>query len=435
MTAKRCRTNVIAALVGFAFFSSTDRAWAQDGFFTPTGSAATPREFRQPANLVLLQDGRAFIAGQNSAKDTMTNRADIYDPASGTWSPTGSMNGAKDSPCIALADGRVLVPGSPTEIWNPATGTFSNAPGSFGGRHSSGTLLRDGRVLVTDGQGASAALFDSTTGLFSATANNMSRPGVREAVPLNDGRVLLLNVSDGAPGVADIYDPPTNLFTATGPTNSAHVSGKLTRLADGRALATGGPSTSRTAEVFDPSTACWTPTGSLVVARSNHVAVLLASGEVLVVGGRSGSTVTATAELYNPATGTFSLTGSMSVLRAEHGAVLLRDGRVLVYGGEPGDAPFWSTAEIYTPGPAARIQGLIALIQDFNLSHGIANSLSVKLANALKALRAPNAATRRDATNHLTAFINAVEAQRGKALTGAQATTLVQVAEALLLQL
>lgn len=67
-----------------------------------------------------------------------------------------------------------------------------------------------------------------------------------------------------------------------------------------------------------------------------------------------------------------------------------------------------------------------------NLQQGIENSLDAKLENAQDALLAANAGNRNDAVNKLEAFVNAVEALRGKALTDAQADQLVSVANSII---
>ncbi|MHB8958321.1 MAG: Kelch repeat-containing protein [Candidatus Limnocylindrales bacterium] len=65
--------------------------------------------------------------------------AELFDPKTGTWSPTGSMRWARDgASAVTLGDGRVLVSGGevnlddehlPTaEIYDPATGRFNAAP-------------------------------------------------------------------------------------------------------------------------------------------------------------------------------------------------------------------------------------------------------------------------------------------------------------------
>ena len=68
----------------------------------------------------------------------------------------------------------------------------------------------------------------------------------------------------------------------------------------------------------------------------------------------------------------------------------------------------------------------------FNLKQGIANSLDAKLQNAMEAYQAANAGNRQDVINKLMAFINAVEAQRGKELTSAQADQLIAEANRIL---
>jgi len=84
------------------------------------------------------------------------------------------------------------------------------------------------------------------------------------------------------------------------------------------------------------------------------------------------------------------------------------------------------TVEVLTAAQA--IQQLAGVVASYNLQQGIANSLDAKLQNTLDALNAANAGQRQDAANKLLAFINAVEAQRGKQLTSAQADALVSMA-------
>ena len=92
--------------------------------------------------------------------------------------------------------------------------------------------------------------------------------------------------------------------------------------------------------------------------------------------------------------------------------------------GNSSQKPF--TVELLTAAQA--IQQLAGLVASYNLQQGIANSLDAKLQNAIDALNAANAGQRQDAVNKLQAFINAVEAQRGKELTNAQADALLSMA-------
>ena len=88
--------------------------------------------------------------------------AELYDPATGTWSATGSLG---TDPCCAhrhvLPNGKVLVAGgsrrryhslTSAELYDPAAGTWS-ATGSLGtARHwHTATLLPNGKILVAGG--------------------------------------------------------------------------------------------------------------------------------------------------------------------------------------------------------------------------------------------------------------------------------------------
>jgi hypothetical protein len=70
-------------------------------------------------------------------------------------------------------------------------------------------------------------------------------------------------------------------------------------------------------------------------------------------------------------------------------------------------------------------QQLIDTVAGFNLRQGIANSLDAKLSNAQKAFEKAGPGDTASACGMLGAFINEVQAQSGKALTVAQATTLI----------
>ena len=106
----------------------------KSGTFSPTGSMASARGYH---TATLLADGRVLVAGGSSSPEVLAS-AELYDPKSGTFSPTGSMSIARAGYHTAtlLPDGRVLVAGgSPTgdsrdalastERYDPKTGTFS----------------------------------------------------------------------------------------------------------------------------------------------------------------------------------------------------------------------------------------------------------------------------------------------------------------------
>ena len=151
--------------------------------FVATGSLHTARS---SATATLLKNGKVLIAGgmldRGLAADVYAT-AELYDPATGKFTPTGSMTAARS--------------------------------------YATATLLRDGRVLIAGGEGcskapschyvaidelqhlASADLYDPATGKFTATGS-MSGPSEQDtAMQLPDGRVLLTGWNQWA----EIYDP------------------------------------------------------------------------------------------------------------------------------------------------------------------------------------------------------------------------------------
>ncbi len=190
-------------------------------------------------------------------------------------------------------------------------------------------------------------------------AGTLSRPRWdHEAALLPDGRVAIIGgwrlPDDDSAIVAmpeiEVFDPQTGTFTVTAQLAHPRYGHRVTSLADGRVLVTGGRVTvdnirqdTATTEIYDPVTDTITDGPSLVLARTGHTATLLADGRVLITGGSTNddpdpdSTGVAVAEVYDPVTSTFALVGPMTEERHAHAAARLADGRVLLTGGA--DAP------------------------------------------------------------------------------------------------
>ena len=353
--------------------------------FSETGSMATAREFH---TATLLSDGRVLIAGgQNLTADMcgapILASAELYDPATGTFSPTGPMASARESHTeTLLTDGRVLIAGgvkgglwtdllASAELYDPSIGTFKPTGSMTTARElHTATLLSDGRVLIAGGTNrdylTSAELYDPSTGTFSPTGSmTTARSKDAEEMPtatlLSDGRVLIAGgKSDRGLASAELYDPRTGTFSPTGSMTVARAGHTATLLSDGRVLIAGGWSGASylaSAELYDPATGTFSPTGSMTTARFDHTATLLSDGRVLLAGGQHG--LFASVELYDPATGTFSAAGSMTTAREYNSATLLSDGRVLIAGGrvlgatiycdDPSGPKDVASAELYRP--------------------------------------------------------------------------------------
>jgi hypothetical protein len=333
---------------------------AQAQTWSFTGSMEQTRLYF-PATL--LHNGQVLIAGGTHRGTNGLSEAELYNPASGTFTPTGSLNIARSGPTATLLpNGKVLIAGgsnssgvlSSAELYDPASGTFSLTGSLSCACRYSAALLPNGEVLFTGGFNgsnavATAELYNPATGTFSLTGNlNVARAGPSVTL-LANGRVLVAGgvfytgvipftaVAHYLPS-AELYDPATGTFALTGSLHTARSGQSATVLSNGNVLLAAGENDGAnggylsSAELYNPSTGKFTVTGSLNTPRFLHTAHLLASGQVLIVAGNHFGSI-ASAELYNPPTGTFSNTASLNTPRQGHASVLLTNGQVLAAGG------------------------------------------------------------------------------------------------------
>ncbi len=234
-------------------------------------------EARKWATATLLEDDRVLVAGGLDATKAGVEEletAEIYDPSTGEWSPTGSMENVNSSHSAALmGDGRVLVVGQLlTEIFDPSTGTWSSggAPDRERSAGTTATALQGGNILVTGGEFQRGGWTGVTT------------------APLRS---------------VELYDVTTGAWTAASPMNEPRLHHSAVQLQDGKVLVVA----SRELEMYNPATNTWSPAGKMIQERDvMHTATLLADGRVLVIGGREdtgdGNRGISVVEIYDPAT-------------------------------------------------------------------------------------------------------------------------------------
>ena len=361
--AKKCRRLAAAIILTAAATSFAPATWAQATTWTPANPMNKARAFFTATKLL---NGDVLVAGGYDGTTDLAifPDAEIYNWHMGEWTLISPMNSARAGAVdVRLQDGRVLVIGGAdadfnfldsAEIYDPGTGTWSFTGSMNEPRFEDFTavLLPGRKVLIAGGFGPpfdalnSAEIYDEATNTWTPTGSMNVARGEFATVVLQDGRVLAVGgvATDETPlASAEIYDPATGIWTLTGSMGTGRNDLAVVVLKDGRVLAAGGGMGDEelpryaSAEIFDPHTGQWTPTGSMTAPRSEteHASVLLPDGQVLVPGGHTAPHApVSSADLYDPRTGTWSAASFMSVLRAGHVAVLLNGNRgALVMGG------------------------------------------------------------------------------------------------------
>jgi hypothetical protein len=312
-------------------------------------------EPRAAHSATTLFDGRVLIVGGLSSGPTAA--AELFDPATRQFSPTGSLRTPRAShTATRLADGRVLIAGgysgsclSSTEIYDPRTGTFSPGPELMTPRSDHlAVALGDGRLLLVGGTStgytflASAELVDPVRMTVVRGGSMATARESHTGVLLPNGSVLIAGGHAGRGAAirlhdsAELYDPVRGVFHATGSMTKRRHKHAGVLLADGRVLITGGSDERddrgayRDAEIYDPTTGRFSSLGEMRRARYKHqgTMTLLADGRVLVAGGAGDP------EIFDPVMERFVLVPASNVLAGNFSAVSsLSTGEVLISGG------------------------------------------------------------------------------------------------------
>ena len=209
-------------------------------------SAASMANTRDEGTLTLLPNNLLLAVGgfnnSTNSSNNVNSSAEIYNPATNTWSPAASMNAARGLQTATLTpSGQVFVSGgegptsnlSSAEIYNPSSNSWSSvAPMATSRYFQSATLLPSGQILVAGGNSASTS---GTSQLISplnvAIANSKVYDGTSTATLNPNGLVLsgvypgdtVLLSSSGAVGTFASKDVGNNLtvttsgFTTSGP--------------------------------------------------------------------------------------------------------------------------------------------------------------------------------------------------------------------------
>ena len=177
---------------------------------------------REQHTATLLDNGQILVAGGFNGSEIRT--AELYDPAIGTWTETGSLTDTHAGPTATLlTSGEVLLVGGfvSAEIYDAASGTWSTTGSpAFPRSFQTATLLPDGNVLIAGGDiySTSAELYDPSIGFWLAAGNLITGRVEHTATLLNNGKVLVAGGTDSDLNnlfaTAELYDeqavaPPT----------------------------------------------------------------------------------------------------------------------------------------------------------------------------------------------------------------------------------
>jgi uncharacterized membrane protein YgcG len=291
-----------------------------------------------PKSAALIVGGFATVGG------APLKTAELYDPLSRRFSPTGSMNTARGNHTATL-----LTKVTPPSQLGPAD------PVLVAGGNDAGTTPLD-----------SLEVYDPASGTFLADPLKMTAyPRFNHTATLVADRQVLL-----AGGITLPLNQPTNtayLYTFTGfiPGNPAPT-GLMSTLADAATL--------------------------MQSSRSAHAAVRLNTGDVLLTGGfvLAGGAFQAlqSAELWNHTSGAFeaitTLGGGlpqMSFQRGFHAATLLGSGTVLVTGGlsKTVGGIYTDTIDLYADGATGAVKGFVPQVIPITMGTGRSNHTATLL--------------------------------------------------------
>ncbi|MFT3916847.1 MAG: kelch repeat-containing protein [Anaeromyxobacteraceae bacterium] len=285
-----------------------------------------------------LGDGRVLLLGGIGAADVLLKSAELHDPSNSSWTLTeGGLAVARAGPSATLLPtGKVLVAGGSTwttadsgqaiasaEVFDPASGTFTTTGAMHHARFNHGvTLLPSGKVLVAGGcdSGActsgteTAELYDPGAGTWTLVA---SLPAARVGLQLTllpSGSVLAtggcLNEEScgGEMRSTYLWREGESAWHPAAPMAWGHGLHFAGLLPSGKVLVVAGDNPHGRAvagEVYDPATDSWAVTGDpWTFHGAGVVGAVLSDGRVLLAGGshfeESALDATREAELYGP---------------------------------------------------------------------------------------------------------------------------------------
>jgi len=174
----------------------------------------------------VLADGSVFVSGgEYSDAGSETNKTEIYEPTTDTWTEVAAPSGwtrVGDAACAVLPDGRVLLGNlddTRTAIFNPATRTFSAGPAKGSSSSEESWVLLPDETIITVRCDSSrrADKYVASTGTWVSGGTlptgiiEIASSEIGAGILLQDGRAFYA----GANNHTALYTPPAQA-SATG---------------------------------------------------------------------------------------------------------------------------------------------------------------------------------------------------------------------------
>ncbi|PJN26148.1 kelch repeat-containing protein [Kitasatospora sp. CB02891] len=242
--------------------------------WTPVG---TMSQARWGHSAVLLPSGKVLVAGGSAVRAGTTVRAlrsaELFDPATGGWAKAADLTDARSGHVAVALNGKVLVVGGTAsvgtdqepalafcEVYDPATDSWSPTGSLLRPRalHQA-AALSDTTVLVTGGRAPGAGddgtfdpfsrrtaeKYDLATGVWTAAADMPAGRARHRAVALGPGAVLVVGGTGSDADEAGYrsvvqYDAAADTWTARPGLLTGRWGFAAAVLSDGRVLAAGG---------------------------------------------------------------------------------------------------------------------------------------------------------------------------------------------------
>ena len=269
-------------------------------------------------------NGKLYVVGGDKAALDLTNKLEVYDPATNTWDTKTDMPTTRRYPGAAAINGKLYVVGG-----GLAFGTYFN------------TL----------------EVYDPATNQWTAKAGMPTARLQPSAVTINDKLYVVGGNNTANATALEVYDPATNTWETKAPLPTPRTS-QAAAVIDGKIYVVGGavsavpaPIWQNVLEVYDPATNTWETKAAMPTARGNPAAVAI-NGLLYVVGGTNdafGGSSLRTLEIYDPQTNTWRAETALMPTPRRALAAGVIGSRLYAAGGYEGIA--FNTLEVYEPPP------------------------------------------------------------------------------------